>query len=1423
MKYNKIKHLKQFGSIMILSILISLEAFATSNIDTTDKYAWSENSGWLNFNDTNAGGVTVYSDHLEGYVWAENIGLIRLGTHTSGGEHTYANTSATDYGVNNDGSGNLSGYAWSENVGWIKFDDSNGGVTIANSGDFDGYAWAENVGWIHFKNTSPAYKVRQVLPEINVQGNSTSIADGDTTVSTDDDTDFGDVIVGNNTTKTFTIQNTGDAELNLTDSPIVSVTGNGFSVTTQPSSTVAANAETTFVVEFAPTTVGVVTGEISIANDDSDENPYNFNIAANAVNDTPVISDIANQTTNEDTATAAIDFTISDAVTAAGDLTLTGSSSNTTLVSDANIVFGGSDGNRTVTVTPLANQSGSATITVTVSDGSLTATDTFELTVNAVNDAPTAADNTVTLNEDETYTFAEANFEFSDIDSGNSLNQIQIIQLPTVGSLQLNGVDVTQDQVIAVADISNLTFTPAANANGDSYTTFQFKVHDGTSYSDADFTMTIDVDAVNDAPTNTVSDTQATNEDTPLIFSTSNSNLIEISDIEAEDAIGQPVTVTLTATNGTLTLSSTEDLTFNIGDGTDDTSMEFSGTVTNINTALEGMSFTPTSNFNGSASVQIVIDDGTSTDEDTINITVNAVNDIPTSADNTVTLNEDETYTFTEADFEFSDIDSGNSLNKIKITQLPIVGSLQLDGVDVTVNQVIAVADISKLTFTPAANANGNTYATFQFKVYDGTSYSAADFTMTIDVDAVDDAPTAADKTVTVNEDETYTFTEADFEFSDVESGNSLNQIQITQLPTVGSLQLDGVDVTVNQVIAVAEIGNLTFTPAANANGNTYATFQFKVHDGTSYSAANFTMTIDVVAVNDAPSFTKGDDQTVFVNAEQNITAWATNIDAGSENESSQTLSFTVTNNNESLFSAQPAIDASGNLTFTASAAGSAEVTVILSDGIDTSAIQTFNITVNPVPVSTPVEQTTPEPTGCTLGSNINCAVKNEGTITDVKIEPEGSIEGGTLEGEINNEGTIIDTTLAAGTKIDGGQIAGKIIGNPQSPAILINVKITAKTQLTNVILDKTVELPDDVTLTDAELRGSSVNGGKLQGTIRTTSSATVIKNVSLEENTKIIGGKLAGTISGNSKNSAILQHLKVEPETKLINVTIADGVEMSTDVSLEEGVRFTKIENMPTNVDLTKTLPKKGENVDLSVDPVIGGEGILPAINRLPEFVPPELTVLQHDKGFIYLDIEGIRYAVNPIQVKHLPESERLQLESGQTVRFKTDTQIDVLAPPAVQDVSSFNENLSKINLPKVNISNDGNIKVSATETIWYSGRPDLASTIVDKDTPNGFITKEDGNVALIFEDENGEKREQILYPSPADMSALEEFELTSKGILEIEIDGQKIKGRLDYQVKQGTTNSDGIKITEIPDSNGDFMIIYPDGAQQGLFGLVE
>ena len=104
-------------------------------------------------------------------------------------------------------------------------------------------------------------------------------------------------------------------------------------------------------------------------------------ITVTPIDDLPTITDITDKSTNENTATPAIAFTVGDVETAVNSLVITSSSSNTSLVPLTHVVLGGSGANRTVTVTPAANQSGTSTITLTVSDGTLTASDTFVLTV----------------------------------------------------------------------------------------------------------------------------------------------------------------------------------------------------------------------------------------------------------------------------------------------------------------------------------------------------------------------------------------------------------------------------------------------------------------------------------------------------------------------------------------------------------------------------------------------------------------------------------------------------------------------------------------------------------------------------------------------------------------------------------------------------------------------------------------------------------------------------------------------------------------------------------------------------------------------------------------------------------------------------------------------------------------------------------
>ena len=129
----------------------------------------------------------------------------------------------------------------------------------------------------------------------------------------------------------------------------------------------------------------------------------NATVNVNWVNDTPVISTIADRTINEDTSTGAIAFTVADEETSPVSLVVAATSSNTSLISNSNLVLGGSGVNRTLVVTPAANAHGSATITVNVTDAhGKSRHQTFTVTVNPINDAPTmSAIASVTIDENQ--------------------------------------------------------------------------------------------------------------------------------------------------------------------------------------------------------------------------------------------------------------------------------------------------------------------------------------------------------------------------------------------------------------------------------------------------------------------------------------------------------------------------------------------------------------------------------------------------------------------------------------------------------------------------------------------------------------------------------------------------------------------------------------------------------------------------------------------------------------------------------------------------------------------------------------------------------------------------------------------------------------------------------------------------------------
>ena len=157
----------------------------------------------------------------------------------------------------------------------------------------------------------------------------------------------------------------------------------------------------------------------------------------------------------------------------------------------------------TFTWTPTEAQGpGTYTFDVNVTDGQLTDSQTIHITVGEVNAAPSGADNTVTTATDTPFTFAAADFGFSDSDSpANALAAVKIDSLPAAGTLALSGTAVTAGQEITAADLAagNLVFTPAAGAHASPYAHFTFEVRDdggtangGVDLSAAANTLTID-------------------------------------------------------------------------------------------------------------------------------------------------------------------------------------------------------------------------------------------------------------------------------------------------------------------------------------------------------------------------------------------------------------------------------------------------------------------------------------------------------------------------------------------------------------------------------------------------------------------------------------------------------------------------------------------------------------------------------------------------------------------------------------------------------------------------------------------------------------------------------------------------------------------------------------------------------------------
>ncbi|HUP63461.1 MAG TPA: Ig-like domain-containing protein [Thermoanaerobaculia bacterium] len=528
------------------------------------------------------------------------------------------------------------------------------------------------------------------------------------------------------------------------------------------------------------------------------------------------------------------------------------------------------------------------------------------------NTPPVANDVAASTNEDTSLTVTLSG---SDAD-GDALT-FSIVSGPSNGSLgAITQVDSTSATVV---------YTPNDDFNG--IDAFVYQANDGNGGTD-DATVTIAIAAVNDPPAFLAGPTAISLEDAgPQSYA----NWATSISAGPADEAGQ--SVTFSVTNDDPSLFSVQP------------ALAADGTLT----------WTSAADAYGSATLTIVAqDDGGTANggNDTSapqngTISITPVNDAPSfTAGGNVTVDEDSgSYSATWA----SGISAGPNEDGQTV-------AFQLTNDNASLfSAAPSISPSGVLTFTLAPDANGVANVTVVLTDDGGTANGGVDTSapqsFLITVNAINDPPSftkGPDQSV-LEDSGAHTIagwaTNVSAGPAD-EAGQSVTFIVSATNPSLFTVQP-----------AVSSNGDLTFTGAPDAFGTSTVTVTAQDDGGGSNTSAPQSFTITIVGVNDAPSFVPGGDATVDEDAGPQSIAWATSISAG-PNEAGQTLTFVTANSNTALFTAQPAISASGVLTFTTApnAFGSATVSVYLTDdggtangGVDTSATVTFTIAVNPV------------------------------------------------------------------------------------------------------------------------------------------------------------------------------------------------------------------------------------------------------------------------------------------------------------------------------------------------------------------------------------------------------------------------------------------------------------------------------------------
>ncbi|ELB2904010.1 tandem-95 repeat protein, partial [Vibrio alginolyticus] len=661
------------------------------------------------------------------------------------------------------------------------------------------------------------------------------------------------------------------------------------------------------------------------------EDEAQVSVTVNSVNDAPIASN--DTTITEEDSSVTVDVLPNDTDIDGDTLSIQSASvpetQGTVEIVDGKLVF-----------TPAENFHGDAEITYTVTDGALTDQATVNVTVNAVNDTPVVESNLAdqTLAEDFTPYSIDLNTAFSDVDnadgeltfsvSGNSNIQVAIVNgiatfTPTAdwnGSEALT-FTATDPSGESVSQTVNFTVAPVADIVADNATVVEdtatiIKVLGNDTFEGDDKVVSLDT---NHDPAN---GTVSVNPDGSVTY-TPNDNYHgtdSFTYIVTSGGVSESTTVNIdvtpvndapVATNDNAVTDEDTPVTIDVlPNDTDidgDTLRIDSASVPSDQGTVEivdgKLVFTPAENFHGDAEITYTVTDGSLTDQATVNVTVNAVNDTPVVESSIAdqALAEDFTPYSIDLNTAFSDVDNAD-------------GELTFS---VSGNSNIQVAIVNGIaTFTPTADWNGSETLTFTATDPSGESVSqTVNFTVAPVADIESDRATVVEDTPTIIK----VLGNDTFEGDDK------------------AVSLDSNNGPANGTVSVNPDGSVTYTPNDNFHGTDSFTY-IVTSGGVSEST---TVNVDVTPVNDAP-VAKDDTAVTDEDTPVTIDVLPNDTDIDGDTLSIQSASVPETQGTVEI------VD--GKLVFTPAENfnGDAEITYTITDGSLTDQAKVA-VTVNPV------------------------------------------------------------------------------------------------------------------------------------------------------------------------------------------------------------------------------------------------------------------------------------------------------------------------------------------------------------------------------------------------------------------------------------------------------------------------------------------